>query len=68
MQAAIDLAKISYENNEVPVGAIVVLENNIIGKGRNSVISDKDVSAHAEINAIRAVSYTHLTLPTISWV
>ena len=56
MQAAIDLAKISYENNEVPVGAIVVLENNIIGKGRNSVISDKDVSAHAEINAIRDAS------------
>jgi len=56
MQAAIDLAKISYENNEVPVGAIVVLENNIIGKGRNSVISNKDVSAHAEINAIRDAS------------
>tara|TARA_B100000965_G_scaffold397295_1_gene413615 strand:- start:310 stop:738 length:429 start_codon:yes stop_codon:yes gene_type:complete len=56
MQVAIDLAKISYENNEVPVGAIVVLENNIIGKGRNSVISDKDVSAHAEINAIRDAS------------
>ena len=56
MQAAIDLAKISYEKNEVPVGAIVVLENNIIGKGRNSVISDKNVSAHAEINAIRDAS------------
>ena len=56
MQAAIDLAKISYENNEVPVGAIVVLENNIIGKGRNSVISDKDISAHAEINAIKDAS------------
>ena len=56
MQAAIDLAKISYENNEVPVGAIVVLENNIIGKGSNSVISDKNVSAHAEINAIRDAS------------
>ena len=56
MQVAIDLAKISYENNEVPVGAIVVLENNIIGKGRNSVISDKDISAHAEINAIRDAS------------
>jgi len=56
MQVAIDLAKISYENNEVPVGAIVVLENNIIGKGRNSVISDKDISAHAEINAIKDAS------------
>ena len=40
----------------MPVGAIIVLENNIIGKGRNSVISDKDVSAHAEINAIRDAS------------
>ena len=56
MQAAIHLAKISYEKNEVPVGAVVVFENNIIGKGRNSMISDNDVTAHAEINAIRDAS------------
>ena len=56
MQAAIHLATISYEKNEVPVGAVVVFENNIIGKGRNSMISDNDVTAHAEINAIRDAS------------
>ena len=56
MQAAIDLANISYKKNEVPVGAVVVFENNIIGKGRNSMISDNDVTAHAEINAIRDAS------------
>ena len=56
MQAAIHLAKISYEKNEVPVGAVVVFENNIIGKGRNSMISENDVTAHAEINAIRDAS------------
>jgi tRNA(adenine34) deaminase len=56
MQAAIHLAKISYEKNEVPVGAVVVFENNIIGKGRNSMIFENDVTAHAEINAIRDAS------------
>ena len=56
IQAAIHLAKISYEKNEVPVGAVVVFENNIIGKGRNSMISENDVTAHAEINAIRDAS------------
>ena len=56
MQAAIHLAKISYEKNEVPVGAVVVFENNIIGKGSNSMISENDVTAHAEINAIRDAS------------
>ncbi len=56
MKSALNLAKESFDLNEVPVGAIVVKDNKIIGTGRNEVISDIDVSSHAEINAIRSAS------------
>ena len=56
MKTAMQLAQESYNLGEVPVGAIVVKNNEIIGRGRNTVISDKDVTAHAEINAIREAS------------
>ena len=46
-----ELAKESFLKDEVPVGAVVVKENKIIGSGRNTVIADNDVSSHAEINA-----------------
>ena len=58
MSIAIDLAKESFDFEEVPVGAVVVKGEKILGKGRNTVISDNDVSAHAEINAIRNASAT----------
>lgn len=53
MQRAIELAKIAEENNEVPVGAVLVHENKIIGEGWNQPISSCDPSAHAEIIALR---------------
>ena len=56
MKSALNLAKESFDLNEVPVGAIVVKDNKIIGTGRNQVISDIDISSHAEINAIRSAS------------
>ena len=56
MKTALSLAKVSYSKNEVPVGAVIVKNNEIIGEGRNCVISDKDVTSHAEINAIRSAS------------
>ena len=56
MKTAMQLAQESYDLGEVPVGAIVVKNNKIIGRGRNTVISDNDVTAHAEINAIREAS------------
>ena len=56
MNSAISLAKESFDLDEVPVGAVIVKDGNIIGKGRNSVISNNDVSSHAEINAIRSAS------------
>ena len=51
-----ELAKESFLKDEVPVGAVVVKENKIIGSGRNTVIADIDVSSHAEINALRSAS------------
>ena len=58
MSVALDLAKESFDFEEVPVGAVVVKGEKILGKGRNTVISDNDVSSHAEINAIRNASVT----------
>ena len=49
-----DLAMESYNIDEIPVGAIVVKNNEIIGIGINSRESNKSVSGHAEINAIEA--------------
>ncbi|MCB0512825.1 MAG: nucleoside deaminase [Bacteroidetes bacterium] len=54
MQKALDLAKQAYNNNEVPVGAIICIENTIIGKGYNQVELLQDPTAHAEIIAITA--------------
>lgn len=52
MFLAIQQAKIAYENNEVPVGAVIVKNDEVIGAGCNGVISMNSVSAHAEIIAI----------------
>lgn len=58
MEEAFKMAVIAYDNDEVPVGAVVVLDNVIIGKGFNSVISNNSVTSHAEINAINDASQT----------
>lgn len=58
MQAALKLADRAAELGEVPVGALVVLDNQIIGEGWNQPISGADPTAHAEIMALRqAASY-----------
>jgi tRNA(adenine34) deaminase len=59
MAAAIELAKTAYKENEVPVGAIVVKNGMIIGRGFNQVISTNSVSSHAEIIAINNASQTN---------
>ena len=56
MQRAIELAKESFDDGEVPVGAVIVQNEAIIGEGKNKVIFENDVTSHAEINAIRAAS------------
>ncbi len=53
MLAALELAKSSAREGEVPVGAIVVREGEVIGTGRNRPISSSDPTAHAEIAALR---------------
>ena len=52
MSLAIHEAEKAFASKEVPVGAIVVQEDKIIGKGRNRVITNQNVTSHAEIEAI----------------
>jgi len=52
-EKAIVLAHQAKERGEVPIGAIVVFQNEIIGEGFNQPISLCDPTAHAEMNAIR---------------
>ena len=53
MAKAIDSAKQAQLMDEVPVGAVIVKDNQIIGSGYNQVITQSDASAHAEIQAIK---------------
>ena len=53
MREALQLAQQAENIDEVPVGAVVVLDDNIIGRGFNQSISLSDPSAHAEMVAIR---------------
>jgi len=53
MTAALDLARQAGEANEVPVGAVVVVDDEIVGCGFNQPISKQDPTAHAEIEALR---------------
>ena len=48
----------AFEEKEVPVGAVVVLDNRIIGRGHNRIEALKDATAHAEILSITAASNT----------
>ncbi|MBM3391460.1 MAG: tRNA adenosine(34) deaminase TadA [Betaproteobacteria bacterium] len=53
MQAALELAREGGSAGEVPVGAVVVREGEIVGRGFNAPISRHDPAAHAEIVALR---------------
>jgi len=56
MRRAIELAKQAQEEDEVPIGALVVFENRIVGEGWNRPIAAQDPTAHAEIRAMRAAA------------
>ena len=58
MGAALDLARKAADAGEVPVGAIIVRGDDIIGRGGNRPIADHDPTAHAEIAAIRDAAQT----------
>jgi tRNA(adenine34) deaminase len=53
MREALDLARQAAALDEVPVGAVVVVEGDIVGRGFNQPISRHDPTAHAEIMALR---------------
>lgn len=56
MRRALELARRAEEEGEVPVGALVVLDERIVGEGWNRPIAASDPSAHAEIQAMRAAA------------
>tara|TARA_Y100000590_G_scaffold113573_1_gene129464 strand:+ start:1534 stop:1983 length:450 start_codon:yes stop_codon:yes gene_type:complete len=53
MEEALIEAKKALKKGEVPVGAVVVLEEDVIGRGYNQPITKNDPTAHAEIMALR---------------
>ena len=53
MALALEEARRAESEGEVPIGAVVVLDGRIIGRGRNRVIASSDPTAHAEILALR---------------
>lgn len=54
MREALDLARQARAAGEVPVGAVVVYQGRVIGRGYNAPIASHDPSAHAEMQALRA--------------
>ena len=56
MEYAFKEAEKAYELKEIPVGAVIVFDNRIIGKGYNQVETLRDPTAHAEIIAITSAS------------
>jgi len=56
MRAALDEARRAFDAGEVPVGAVVVLNGEIVGRGFNHPIGAKDPTAHAEVVALRAAA------------
>jgi len=53
MQAALAEARLAQEAGEVPIGAVVVHQGKIIGRGQNSLLRNIDPTAHAEVIAMR---------------
>lgn len=56
MREALRLAALAGEQGEVPVGAVVVLDGVIVGRGCNRPVTARDPTAHAEIVALRQAS------------
>ncbi|MGH9349484.1 MAG: tRNA adenosine(34) deaminase TadA [Vicinamibacterales bacterium] len=56
MRAAVDEARLALSAGEVPIGAVVVVDGRIVGRGFNQPIGASDPTAHAEIVALRAAA------------
>lgn len=59
MEQAMREAQRAFEESEVPIGAVVVMKNRIIGRGHNRTESLKDATAHAEMIAITSAAENH---------
>lgn len=53
MRHALVLAREAWQGGEVPVGAVVVKDGEVVGRGRNAPVALRDPTAHAEIQALR---------------
>jgi tRNA(adenine34) deaminase len=58
MEEALKLARAAQQSSEVPVGAVVVADGGIVGRGSNSPILSSDPTAHAEMLALREAAAT----------
>jgi tRNA(adenine34) deaminase len=56
IRLALNEARAAAEKGEVPVGAVIVMEDRMVGSGANRTITDCDPTAHAEIVALRAAA------------
>ena len=56
MAAALDEARAAGTAGEVPIGAVIVRQGAIIGRGNNRTVRDRDATTHAEMVAIREAS------------
>ena len=56
MKRALNEAKAAFEQGEIPVGAVIVIDNKIIARGHNLTETLTDVTAHAEMQAITAAA------------
>lgn len=58
MKMALEEAQKAYDADEVPIGAVIVKNETVIGRGHNQTESSKDPTAHAEIIAIKQAAKT----------
>ena len=58
MREALELAMLAGLKGEVPVGAVVVKDGKVVGRGYNAPIASNDVTAHAEVRALRDAGRT----------
>src|SRR5210317_1765352 len=56
MKKALQEAEAAYEKGEIPVGAVIVIDNKVIARGHNLTETLTDVTAHAEMQAITAAA------------
>ncbi|MEJ2112538.1 MAG: nucleoside deaminase [Flavobacteriaceae bacterium] len=56
MKKAIQEAEVAYEKGEIPIGAVIVIDNRIIARAHNLTETLNDVTAHAEMQAITAAA------------